>query len=248
MTIYQFGRILLVNSLLIAVVNGLFYWQTVKSLLNQGITVILIGLALYTVQLITTYLLLERQKLWLAWPFQGKRVLQALRATVIVQIVTVCLITGLTNYTQVTPVSNQVLSFLPVFILNSLPGALMEEWLFRYLPFRFGQQFGKRYQPILLCLGVLALFALIHIPAYLLQYEIGLAELGQVFMMGVFFLIVYILTQNLFFTALFHGLTNRPLYFVESPYYQICFYVSVLVVSVVWAVLNWRNQRNSLVV
>jgi membrane protease YdiL (CAAX protease family) len=248
MTIYQFGRILIVNSLLIVAVNGLFYWQTVKGLLNQGITVILIGLALYTVQLITTYLLLGKQKMWLVLPFQGKRVLQALGATVIVQILTVCLITGLTNYTQITSLSNQALAFLPVFILNSLPGALMEEWLFRYLPFRFGQQSEKRYQPILFCLGVLVLFALIHIPAYLLQYEIGLSELGHVFMMGVFFLIVYILTRNLCFTALFHGLTNRPFYFIESPYYRICFYVSVLVVSVVWAVLSWKNQRNSIVV
>lgn len=247
MNIYQFGRILLVNSLLIIAVNGLFYWQVVESLLDQGTTLILIGSALYMIQLITTYLLLGKQKLWLIQPFQGKRVLQALGATGIVQMLTVCLVTGLTNYNQIAFLSNQALFFWPVFVLHSLPGALMEEWLFRYLPFRFGQQSEKRYQPILFCLGALVLFTLIHIPVFL-HYEIGLSKLGQVFMMGAFFLIVYLLTRNLCFTALFHGLTNRPFYFVESPFYQICFYVSVLIVSVLWAVLSWRNHRNSIVI
>jgi membrane protease YdiL (CAAX protease family) len=248
MNTYQFGRILLVNSLLITALNGLFYWQPAKILLDQRQAAILTGLAFYTIQLIAIYLLLEKQKLWLTQPFQGKRVLQALGAMVVVQGLTVCLIAGLTTHTQVASLSNRVISFLPVFVLNSLPGALVEEWLFRYLPFRFGQQSKKRYQSILFCLGALALFTFIHIPAYLLQYELGLTELGRVFMMGLFFLIIYLLTQSLGFTALFHGLTNNSLCLIESPYYWLYFYVSVLVVSIFWAVLNWRSERNSIVV
>ncbi len=248
MTIYQFGRLLLVNSLLIIALNGLFYWKTVKVLLDQRQIAILIGLAFYTIQLVTIYFLLGKQKPWLARPFQGKRIVEALGATIILQGLTVCLITGLTIHTQVASLSSQVISFLPVFVLNSLPSALLEEWLFRYLPFRFGQQSKKRYQPILFCLGALVLFTLIHIPAYLLQYEIGLAELGKVLIMGLFFLLIYLLTQNLCFTALFHGLTNNPLYLIESPYYWLYFYVSVLLISVLWAVLNWRRYHDSIVV
>jgi len=248
MSTYQFGRVLLVNSLLIITLNGLFYWQPVKTLLDQRQAAILIGLGFYTIQFAVTYLLLGSQKTWLIQPFQAKHILPALAAMVIVEGATICLIVGLTTDHQTASVSNQITSFLLVFVLNSLPGALLEEWLFRYLPFRFGQQATKRYQSLLYCLGALVLFTLLHTPAYLLQYNLGLAELGRVFAMGLFFLVIYLLTQNLVFTTLFHGLTNKPLYLIESPYYWLYFYVSVLVVSVFWAVLNRRRQRNSIVV
>jgi membrane protease YdiL (CAAX protease family) len=248
MSTYQFGRVLLVNSLLIITLNGLFYWQPVKTLLDQRQAAILIGLGFYAIQFAVTYLLLGSQKTWLIQPFQAKNILSALAAMVIVEGATICLIVGLTTDHQTASVSNQITSFLLVFVLNSLPGALLEEWLFRYLPFRFGQQATKRYQSLLHCLGALVLFTLLHTPAYLLQYNLGLAELGRVFIMGLLFLVIYLLTQNLAFTALFHGLTNKPLYLIESPYYWLYFYVSVLVVSVFWAVLNRRRQRNSIVV
>ncbi|MEZ0607966.1 CPBP family intramembrane glutamic endopeptidase [Fibrella sp. WM1] len=248
MSTYKFGRILLVNSLLVMTLNGLFYWQSVKILLDQRQAAILIGLAFYAIQFVVTYLLLGSQKTWLIQPFQAKSILPALAAMVIVEVITVCLIAGLTTSHQTNFVPNQITSYLLVFVLNSLPGALLEEWLFRYLPFRFGQQATKRYQSLLYCLGALVLFTLIHIPAYFLQYNLSLTELGRVFIMGLFFLMIYLLTRNLTFTALFHGLTNKPLYLIESPYYWLYFYVSVFVVSICWAVLNRSKQRNSFVV
>ena len=248
MNIYQFGRILLVNSLLVVTLNGLLYWQPVKTLLDQRQTAVVLGLFFYAVQFMTIYFLLEKQKWWLTQPLQVKRVLQALGAMVVVQALTICLITSLTINTQAVSLSDQFTSFWPVFVLNSLPGALLEEWLFRYLPLRFGQQAKKRHLSILYCLGALALFTLLHVPAYLLQYNLSLTELGRVFTMGLFFLTIYFLTQNLIFTAFFHGLTNNPLYIIKSPYYWLYFYASVLVVSIFWAILNWRSQRNLIVV
>ncbi|PRY42987.1 CAAX prenyl protease-like protein [Spirosoma oryzae] len=245
MSTYQSGRILLVNSLLIITFNGLLYWQPVKNLLTQRQAGILIGLVFYAIQFAVTYRLSGSQKTWLIQPFQTKYVVSALAAIVVAQGITICLIVGLTTYHQTDSVSSQITSFLLVFVLNSLPGALLEEWLFRYLPFRLGQQATKRYQPVLYCLGALVLFTLLHIPAYLLQYNLGLVELGKVFMMGILFMVVYLLTRNLVFTAFFHGLTNKPLYVVESPYYWLYFYISVLVVSMCWAVLNRKRHHNS---
>ncbi|NEU70418.1 CPBP family intramembrane glutamic endopeptidase [Spirosoma agri] len=246
MSAYQFSRILLINCLLIIAVNGLFYWQFVKTLVAQRQIAILFGLAIYFIQIIVTYLLAGDQKIWLTQPFKGKTILQGLGAIIVVEVLTTMLLSTFTTHAHIFSLTDRLPSFFLLFILNSLPGAILEEWIFRYLPLRFSQQFKKDHRTILLCIGSLILFTLIHIPAYIFQYEHSLSELSRVFMMGLFFLVVYVLTQNLFFTVLFHGLTNNPLYLVESPYYWLYFYGSTVVVSGFWALQNWRNRHRSI--
>ncbi|ADB38855.1 CPBP family intramembrane glutamic endopeptidase [Spirosoma linguale] len=246
MNTYQFGRIFLINSLLILTVNGLFYWQPFKALLAQRPVAISLGLALYVIQTLVTYRLAGRQKGWLIQPFQGRRLLQGFGAILLIEVMTIALISIFTTHSQGNALPSRLPDYLLVFIFNSLPGALLEEWLFRYLPLRFAQQSNQRFKSILLCLRVLIFFTLCHVPAYLLQHERSLTELGQVFVMGGCFLGVYLMTRNLFFTALFHGLTNNPLYLIESPYYWLYFYTTIAVVSVFWAFLNHRNQHKTL--
>jgi hypothetical protein len=245
MNTLTFGHILVVNSLLIITLNGLFYWQSFKDFFAQPQNALPIGLAIYATQAVITYFLLGAQKPWLTAPFKGKFIIQGLGSMILVYGLTIGLISIFATHNQPVDLPGKVLSFLPVFILNSLPGALIEEWLFRYLPFRFGQQWPTRYRSIIFCIGVLLLSTLLHIPAYIFQYEVDLTELSNVFVHGLFFLTVYLLTQNLVFTALFHGLTNKSLLLVESPSYWLYFYSITLLVSVVWAVINWRRRRNS---
>lgn len=242
MSAHQFWRILLINCLLIITFNGLFIWPSLKALATQQPIAFFMGAALYLTQLLTTRWLLANQTSWLIRPLKGKTILQALGAMLIVELLTSAFIIMLTAHWQVLDLTNRWPRFLAVFILNSLPGALCEEWLFRYLPLRFSRQSKPGYQTVVLCIGALVLFTLIHAPAYLLQYDHDLSELGQVFTMGLFFLTVYLLTRNLFFTALFHGLTNTPLVLVESTYYWLYFYASILVVSSIWALRNWHNR------
>ncbi len=243
MSDYQFRRILLINCLLIITFNLLFYGQFFKELLIQHqVDNTSIGLAFYVIQIMTNYWLLGNQKAWLIQPFRGNNILQALGAILAVEVLNIVLISSFTVYSQVFVQTNHLPYFFSIFILKSLPGALLEEWLFRYLPLRFAKQSKQRYQAIFFCIGALILFTLIHIPAYLRQDEHSFPELSGVFIMGLFFLTIYLLTQNLFFTALFHGLINNPLNLVESPYYWRCFYASILVVSSFWALLNWENR------
>jgi len=245
MSPFQFWRTILLNCLLVTAVNGLFYWPGVKGLLSQTPLAVLLGLTVYAAQLAVTYYSLGNQRRWLTEPFRKKAIQQGLGAVVVVQLIVVALLVGLSVHTPVPDLASRVVSFLPVFLLNALPGALLEEWLFRYLPFRFGRQSPKRYSPILFCLALLILFTVIHLPAYLFQYGLGPADLGRVFAMGLFFLTVYLTTRNVFFTAFIHALTNTPLYLIDSPFYWVYFYASVLLVSGVWAALRFRNQRKT---
>lgn len=241
----QFWRIILINCVLVTAVNGLFYWPGVKSRLSQTPLAILIGLTVYAAQLAVTYYGLGNQRHWLTEPFRKKAIRQGLGAIGVVQVIVVALLAGLSVYSPVPDLAARVVSFLPFFLLNALPGALLEEWLFRYLPFRFGKQFRKRYQLFLFWMALLGLFTLIHVPAYLVQYDLALSNLGRVFTMGLFFLTVYLTTRNVFFTALIHALTNTPLFLIDSPFYWLYFYSSVLIVSGVWAVLHLRSQRKT---
>jgi membrane protease YdiL (CAAX protease family) len=246
MSRYQFGRILLVNCLISIGINGLFYWQTSKSILSQRPVALLAGLVVYCAQVGITYYILDKQRSWLSAPFRGKAIWHGLGALLALQLLIILLLTSLSSQAQAVDFTQQLASFLPVFLLNTLPGALIEEWLFRYLPFRFGNQSTGRYRSILVCLGTLILFTVIHIPAYLLQYNLALTELNRVFIMGLFFLAIYLLTRNVIFTALIHGLTNNPLVLVESPHYWLYFYSSVVTVSLLWGLI--RNWRRSVVV
>lgn len=162
---------------------------------------------------------------------------------VAVQMLTSVLVYRFATHTNTLDRQEQVVAFLPIFFLNSLPGAFSEEWLFRYIPFRFGTSQTHRYRPILLCFGLLIVFTLMHIPAYLFQYGIDLSELSHVFMTGLLFLAVYLLTNNLMFTVFFHAFTNQPLFFYQSPFNWTYFYISVLIISTIWALVNWKNLQ-----
>ncbi|GAB3023841.1 hypothetical protein GCM10027185_23150 [Spirosoma pulveris] len=207
----------------------------------------LAGLAVYGAQVSVTYYLLGKQKSWLSAPFQGNAIWQSLGALLVVQILISTLLTNLSSQVQAVNLTQRLSSFLPLFIVNTLPGALLEEWLFRYLPFRFGKQSPGHYRSILICLGAVLLFTVIHIPAYLFQYGLALTDLSRVFTMGLFFLAIYILTRSIIFTSLVHGLTNNPLVLVESPHYWLYFYASVVIVSLSWGLVHLKNRRRSAV-
>lgn len=245
---YQFGRILLFNCLLIITFNGLFAWQSFRAIASQPQLAILIGIALYFVQLLITRWVLGNLKGWLVQPFSGKSIRQAIGAMIGVELLTTGLIVTLTAHSKISLLESYWPNFLVIFLLNSLPGALCEEWLFRCLPLWFVRQSKPGYRAIWPCIGSVVVFTLIHTPAYLIQHERAFSDLSQVFVMGLFFLLVYLLTQNLFFTALFHGLTNKPVFLVESPYGWLYFYVSILLVSSGWAFQNWRHRRRPAVV
>lgn len=134
--------------------------------------------------------------------------------------------------------------FVQIFLFNSLPGALIEEYLFRYLPVRFAEHQGlSRPKTLLLFLAVLVFFTATHIPAYLWQYNISLWSLWSPFTMGAAFFFVYYATRNLIFTALFHAFTNQS-WMLFGPA-NIKDYSFVIVVGIVWFLLRTNREAPS---
>ena len=132
--------------------------------------------------------------------------------------------------------------FLPIYLFNSIPGALIEEYLFRFLPVRFAESQGfSRRKTVVLFLAVLMFFTVTHIPAYLWQYHSTLWSLWNPFSMGAAFFFVYYATRNIAFTTLFHGFYNNSWMLYGST--SVKDYSIVIVVSMVWFL--WRTSRRN---
>jgi len=199
----------------------------------------------YSIQVGLIYYLIRKYApaRWLFQPFRRKDWLWGLAMGLLVW-----LVANVAQAYQVPDGFSKVSSvrsfirFLPIFLLNSIPGALIEEYLFRFLPVRFVESQGlSRWRTMALFLGVLIFFTAIHIPAYLWQYHNPLWSLWSPFTMGGAYLFVYYATRNLAFTTLFHAFYNNQ-WMLYGPS-GINDYSLVIVVSMVWFL--WRTTRKN---
>jgi membrane protease YdiL (CAAX protease family) len=229
------------------VANLLFFFDLIgpiKTSPNKW-PLILLGLMVYSVQIGLIYYLIRKYAptRWLFQPFRGKDWLWGIAIGLLVWLVA--------NVTQAYRLPDgfskfaslrSFVRFLPIFLLNSIPGALIEEYLFRFLPVRFVEsQELSRWQTMVLFLAVLIFFTAIHIPAYLWQYHNPLWSLWSPFTMGGAYLFVYYATRNLAFTTLFHAFYNNSWMLYGSS--SVKDYSLVIVVSTVWFL--WRTNRKN---
>jgi hypothetical protein len=245
MTTRKFTQILGANCLIIVTFNLLLLLPHLKSYLLSPGRRILVGIVLYSFQFLITRHLLRNQSGWLTQPSLYKSVLKGTAAFVAVMAVSTMLALFLDPASTLSTDTATLYRFLPLFLFNSIPGALMEEWLFRYFPVRFGQTYHFAFPQSYLYLFILILFPLLHIPAYLFQYEMDLRALGSIFLNGIFFLLVFLMTKNLVFTALFHAFGNNAFFPVQSTYNWTYFYAVVFSVMMLWAFTNNRFSRNN---
>ncbi len=247
MTARIFLRVLLTNCFISMSVNMLFAIPAFKifilgSDLKIGIT---FGLAIYGIQfLVTGYLLRDNVK-WLAEPFRLAMLLRGFFAFLVVMALSTLLAKTLDPDHVAADYYPGIGRFLVIFILNSIPGAFMEEWHFRFLPARFAKSNLSKHSSILLYGAIIILFPLVHIPAYLFQYGHNLAALFPVFLSGILFLIIYLLTGNLIFTALFHAFGNNSLFFYKSNHNGFYLHISAIIVAGVWAIIRYRRSRKN---
>ncbi len=201
-----------------------------------------LGLIVYTVQISLIIFLIRRfaSARWLSAPFGFK----SARMGVMVSI-TLWLIVSAYLYYRSPDAADRLNSthsfirFITIFLLNSIPGALIEEFLFRYLPVRYAEsQRLSRRRTVQLFLLVLIFFTATHIPAYLWQYHLPLQALWSPLAMGAAFFFVYYATRNLVFTALFHAYTNNAWVIFGPATFKD--YSLVIVVSIIW--YFWRTQ------
>ncbi|GAB3180811.1 CPBP family intramembrane glutamic endopeptidase [Telluribacter humicola] len=238
--------VLLANGLFATIANLLFLIDGIQQLWKILWQSLLYGMVVYAFQIALTYYLIQKyaSRSWLYQPFKAKAWAVGLGVSLGIWL----LYTGVYWFKHSTNLlfpnsSGSFIRFLSVFLFNSLPGALIEEYLFRYLPVRYVE--SKRLDKSkawLLYLGVLILFTLVHIPAYILRDQVPLSALWSPFSMGIAFFFVYHTTRNLPFAALFHAFTNNS-WFIYGPSKNTDYSI-VILVSIVWLMLRiWQKQR-----
>ncbi len=239
--------ILLANGLFALLANLLFYFKIIDPLRSSANKWPLIGLGLmvYSIQAVLIYFLVKKyaDRRWLRQPFKVQDWLRGPAIGLLVWLVAnAFLILRLPGEFQRIVSTNGFGRFLPIFLLNSLPGALIEEYLFRYLPVRLAESLRlSRQRTLLLFLAVLVFFTATHIPAYLWQYHNPLWSLWSPFTMGAAYFFVYYATRNLAFVTLFHAFYNNSWMLVGRS--EIRDYSLVIVASIVW--FFWRTSRRN---
>lgn len=235
------------NGLFALMANLLFFFNVlgpIRTSPNKW-PFILLGMLVYTIQTGLIYYLVRRYAptRWLFQPFRWRDWLLGLVMALLVWL----LANTVQGYRLPESFSkfNSIRSFtrfLPIFLFNSIPGALIEEYLFRFLPVRFAESQGfSRRQTVVLFLLVLVFFTATHIPAYLWQYHSTLWSLWNPFSMGAAFLFVFYATRNLAFTTLFHAFYNNSWMLYGSS--NVKDYSLVIIVSMVWFL--WRTSQNN---
>lgn len=245
MRAWQLWGILLANGLFALLANLLFYFKIIEPgrFSDNKWPLIGLGLMVYSVQAVLIYFLVRKYAglNWLRQPFKAQSWLRGLGIGLLVWVVAnAFLALRLPETFQKISVARGFDRFLPIFLLNSLPGALIEEYLFRYLPVRLAESCRlPRGRTLLLFVAVLLFFTATHIPAYLWQYHNTLWSLWSPFTMGAAYFFVYYATRNLAFTTLFHAFHNNVWMLVGQS--EIRDYSLVIVVSIIW--YFWRTSR-----
>lgn len=245
MRTWQLWVILLANGLFALLANLLFYFKIIErtQFATNKWPLIGLGLLVYSAQAMLIYYLVKKYAdlSWLRQPFKAQSWLRGLGIGLLVWLAAnAFLVLRLPEGFQRLGSGRELDRFLPIFLFNSLPGALIEEYLFRYLPIRFAESRRlSRGRTVLLYMAVLLFFTATHIPAYLWQYHTPLSSLWSPFTGGASFLFVYYATRNLAFTTLFHAFTNNSWMLVGPS--EIKDYSLVIVASIIW--FFWRTNR-----
>ncbi len=171
MTASLFSKVFLANCLVIIGFNLLMLSPELKAFLLASDHRIVIGLVVYTFQFVMTGFMLRKHIYLLTDPFKGKFVPIGILIFLFVMALTAIFVNMLDKGASIDYEQDQWTRFGYIFLFNSLPGALMEEWLFRYFPVRLAST-GKLKMPAnMFFLVILLLFTLSHVPAYLFQYN-----------------------------------------------------------------------------
>lgn len=245
---YLWGT-LLANGLFALLANLLFLMDDVHTIQSSaGLwPMVLLGLGVYSIQIVLIYYLVQRfvPSQWRTLPFKALDWYWAIGVGIGIWLIANAALAYKLPPDQLRFNSARSLTrYLTIFLLNSFPGALIEEFLFRYLPVRFAEIKGlSQTQTILLFFAVLVFFTATHIPAYLWQYKISLWSLWSPFTMGAAFFFVYYATRNLPFTTFFHAFTNNS-WVLFGPS-EIKDYSLVIIVSILWFLFR-TNRTNKL--
>lgn len=215
----------------------LFATDAEKSLQDTGMKPI-VNFLVYGITFVLIWYFLEGVRKFLKIQFERKKIVGALAGIILMQVIAA----GFSWFGRLEPAPTEVPYGYPVvgfFLISTLPGAFLEEWVFRYLVVQYARPLKKikRYEVYFLSVVI---FTSIHVPAYFVQYHWPLDRLWDVFAYGFFFLLIYLVSGNVLFTALVHGFINNPILFCDSKLNAIGIWTGSLIAA---SVLRFFMKR-----
>lgn len=135
-----------------------------------------------------------------------------------------------------------------IFLFNSFPNALFEEFIFRFIPVHYAR--NKQFSPqqlLLLMLVVTLVFSLSHVSVYLLRDHTDLSSLFSAllsaYFFGLVFFFIYILSGNIYFAALVHAFDNNKLLLLNPGDIEYFYFYSVMLVGLLFILAREIKKR-----
>jgi len=137
------------------------------------------------------------------------------------------------------PDRSRLIRYSLVFLLNTFPNAMIEEFIFRFLPVRYAEKksFSKQQ---LIGLGILSsvIFSLSHVSVYVLRDHSDWTYLPAVllsaFFYGTVYFFIYVLTGNIFFTTFIHAFGNSHLLLIDTPEFKAFYFYTFIFITLLW--------------
>ncbi|MBE9466442.1 type II CAAX prenyl endopeptidase Rce1 family protein [Dyadobacter subterraneus] len=241
MRLKDLAKIILVCCLLANTISLIFITEWAQNILKNWPQAIVLGIIIFTFQaiILAGFVKPYFNEISFSTLFDGKKLLVALFMGFVVWTLAQIWVHYATGIPIHYPSSPRVKKYLFIFLLNSIPAALIEEFIFRFLPVQYAEKKEiPRQQLIGLAIGVAVVFSLSHVSAYVFRDHTDVSGLASplisAFFYGMAYFFVYVVTDNIYFTTLIHAFSNNQLYLVNSPYNDSFYFYTLIFVTLVW--------------
>jgi membrane protease YdiL (CAAX protease family) len=241
MRLKDLARIILVCCLLANTISLIFITEWAQKVLGNWQQAIVSGIFIFSIESLILALLLKPyyHEFSLSDLFNRKKLITAIIIGLTVWTLAQVWIYYGTGIPVRFPSSARVTKYFAIFLMNSIPAAMIEEFIFRFLPIHYAEQKGiPRQQLIGLAIGVAVIFSLSHVSAYIFRDHTDLSLLAppliSAFFYGMAYFFVYVITDNIYFTTLIHAFSNNQLYLVNSPYNDSFYFYTLIFVTLIW--------------
>lgn len=241
MRLKDLAKIILVCCLLANTISLIFITEWAQNILKYWPQAIVLGIIIFAFQSLILAGLIKPyfEEISFRKLFNARKLLIALIMGFVVWTLAQIWVHYTTRLPIDFPSSQRVKKYLLIFLLNSIPAALIEEFIFRFLPVHYAEKKGiPRQQLIGLAICVAIVFSLSHISAYVFRDHTTISELASplisAFFYGMAYFFVYVVTDNIYFTTLIHAFSNNQLYLVNSPDNDSFYFYTLIFVTLVW--------------
>lgn len=234
-------RIILICCLIANTIGLIFITEWVQKIFINWQHAILLGLVIMLVECLIVYSLLRPFSKEISYRdlFSFRKLLSAVVMGFVVWTLLQIWVYRTFGTAIEFPDRSRLTRYSLVFLFNTFPNALIEEFIFRFLPIRYAENKALSKQ-LLIGTGLLAsvIFSLSHVSVYVLRDHSDWPDLPVIlfsaFFYGTVFFFIYILTGNIFFTTFIHAFGNSHLLLIDTPEFEGFHFYTFMLVSLLW--------------